>query len=854
MRIRTMASKDESYEVTGKVCPPKLPMDNVNMDNWLIIPSSLMESIFTEIPIEGTKISRSTSLCALSSQANVVLSTNGLSHSSVSLPYYFCNFCDHHTDNKAALLRHMSSKHVFKCLFCDFISFTRCGLIQHQLFKHVDAEEMQPILTTKTIQLNTSQLQRHFRYLIQFKDSCDSHSRPGAESDNPVNSSHLNTLSEAESGDNYFLSLERKGNYTLSVQKEVSDSVTVSEAINTTTNSAQQEILSFSSVPTRQGDEDDKKKSIAKDSHFGGNGASDGFKASDEYKAEISNIKSARDMPHFLDESDSSVTSSSNHQSTLSPQAHQKSMIKGLQSVYEAESPIKNQVPSFLTDSLSVPKIVGEAGWKPGRSDSSHNIVKKILKWCADENSLENCGKESKSMFNSVSTDDNNRSHPAINTTTSETGCLKAALKSSENVLNNCPFEEREGSLSPNLSSLSVERLQKQLEEAVSNSPGFTFLESLKSSHPLCNNLSVATDSNVSSASVSPHILTGIKQGFKCYVDDTECVKKDVDNFLLTSEDQQDSDRQEQEESQFKRRSIVDNLENKGQSPVSIKQKKIENYDLLRNLLVQKPKDTMKHFVHNPKELIRIPLSRNTSPMTSNQTMSDVTLARQRTASSLMNLRTRASDMSLKDLLIGNHPQVNSPKAAKFNKDLNPSQKNMNIFLVCGYCNFESANKVQFDAHVAICKQINHDMKDCDSLQESADMYDCVKQEPLDNSCVEASSSFSSGEFSASGLLKSLTAHSTIKKTASPLTAEANKSCDIIKGVARKHEIKQPNHKFNSKMSSVNMFHHEFHDNEDLSSNIHGIVLPKTTSLHLSPNLKNFDSESNINKGTDPVT
>ncbi|GFR83056.1 hypothetical protein ElyMa_002379600 [Elysia marginata] len=160
-----MAGTDNSYKVTGKVCPPTLPMNMMmNPDQWsseLVLPD-VLQSLLVESPAQETRGYLPESLCAVVSQAQVVLSTDeGSSMSSVvSLPYYFCNFCNHHTDSRALLLKHLAQNHIFKCNLCNFSTFNRCSLIQHQLKCHIDAEEVCPVLSTKFVQVNLSHFQR----------------------------------------------------------------------------------------------------------------------------------------------------------------------------------------------------------------------------------------------------------------------------------------------------------------------------------------------------------------------------------------------------------------------------------------------------------------------------------------------------------------------------------------------------------------------------------------------------------------------------------------------------------------------------------------------------------------------
>ncbi|KAK3803938.1 hypothetical protein RRG08_059802 [Elysia crispata] len=159
-----MAFSDNSYQVTGKVCPPSLPMTMLLHEQWTLPPvlPGVLQSFLVESPAQETRINPPESLCAVVAQAQVLLSTNeGYSMSSVvSLPYYFCNFCDHHTDSRALLLKHLAQKHVFQCNLCNFSSLNRCSLIQHQLRAHIDAEELSPILSTKFVQVNLPQVQR----------------------------------------------------------------------------------------------------------------------------------------------------------------------------------------------------------------------------------------------------------------------------------------------------------------------------------------------------------------------------------------------------------------------------------------------------------------------------------------------------------------------------------------------------------------------------------------------------------------------------------------------------------------------------------------------------------------------
>ncbi|GFO10867.1 hypothetical protein PoB_003737200 [Plakobranchus ocellatus] len=162
-----MSSNDNSYQVTGKVCPPSLPMSMMmTSGEWSgSVSLGALKSLLIEHPAHEARHSLPDSLCALVSQAQVLLSTDkrSLVSSVVSLPYYFCNFCDHHTDSKALLLKHTAEKHIFQCSLCNFFSFTRCSLVQHQLKAHIDAEELLCMLSTKFMQLNPSQLQKRLQ-------------------------------------------------------------------------------------------------------------------------------------------------------------------------------------------------------------------------------------------------------------------------------------------------------------------------------------------------------------------------------------------------------------------------------------------------------------------------------------------------------------------------------------------------------------------------------------------------------------------------------------------------------------------------------------------------------------------
>ena len=160
-----MAFNDNSYQVTGKVCPPSLPMSMMlSPDQWSSQPilPGILQSLMTESSAQEIRASLPESLCAVVSQAQVLLSTNEESSMSsvVSLPYYFCNFCNHHTDSRALLLKHLAQKHVFQCNICNFSSFNRCSLIQHQLRSHIDATELHPVLSTKFVQVSLPQLER----------------------------------------------------------------------------------------------------------------------------------------------------------------------------------------------------------------------------------------------------------------------------------------------------------------------------------------------------------------------------------------------------------------------------------------------------------------------------------------------------------------------------------------------------------------------------------------------------------------------------------------------------------------------------------------------------------------------
>ncbi|RUS90561.1 hypothetical protein EGW08_001649 [Elysia chlorotica] len=163
-----MAFSDNSYQVTGKVCPPSLPMTMMLPPDLSAGPPvlpSVLQSVLSESLAQESRTSLPENLCAVVAQAQVLLSTNEDSSMSsvVSLPYFFCNFCDHHTDSRALLLKHLAQNHVFQCNLCSFSSLSRGSLIQHQLRAHIDAKELFPILSSKFVQVSLPQLQRTFR-------------------------------------------------------------------------------------------------------------------------------------------------------------------------------------------------------------------------------------------------------------------------------------------------------------------------------------------------------------------------------------------------------------------------------------------------------------------------------------------------------------------------------------------------------------------------------------------------------------------------------------------------------------------------------------------------------------------
>ncbi|XP_059139888.1 uncharacterized protein LOC131928015 [Physella acuta] len=620
-----MAKVDESYEVTGKVSPPKLPMENMKISNWNSISSTFLESVFSETAIEGTKMNISSSLCALSSPASVILSSNGLSHSVVSLPYYFCNFCDHSTDNKATLLRHVTEKHMFKCQMCDFISFTRSGLVQHQLYKHVDAEEMQPILITKTVQLNVSQLHR---------------SLPNFVASSEVHSCHLLTSPEENSptvGQNLFGTPLAPASHPV-IKNESPDTSTVDisgKDNGSCTNSHDVVRAASSAVGDSNGE-----KSLRRDK---------------VWHHLFSDGKIAAQMPHFLDDSDASVTSSSNLQSSPSPKSQEGKTLYN-----NSMSKDCGQVPSFLTE-----PIVSQ----PGNGSPSR------LKTIVNSDTLKS---NSESFVYNIDSNVTKKKSQSLPTNISKTMSAYPTLQSA---LSEGKGKDLDRSLSPNLSSLSVERLQKQFEDAVSNSPGFIFSQARNTFHHTQDGSSNDLQHSVKN---SKSLFDDPNSLLLCNPAPNKR-DKNIDNFLMNAEDPLGMDNYSQM-GLTKERSSTNNSQCENKEKLN----KTENFDLLRNLLVQKPKDVVSN--HRSSGL--------SSPCTVQTSESPSTVNHHRSP------RTRASDMSLKELLTGDLPKSARDAQDRLESTFTRSQ-NMDIFLVCGYCNFESHNKAQFDTHVKMCTNRN---------------------------------------------------------------------------------------------------------------------------------------------------
>nr|KAI8749796.1 hypothetical protein BgiMline_016746 [Biomphalaria glabrata] len=719
---KTMASKDESYLVTGKVCPPKMPMDNVALDNWQSLPPSCLDALFTESSIEGSKIIHSTSLCALLSQASVVLSSDGLSHSSVSLPYYFCNFCDHNTPSKLNLLKHIAGKHVFKCHLCDdFISFTRCGLIQHQLQKHVDAEAMQPILSAKTVQLSTSELLRNIKFLNQFSVSLSSLASDSVNS-SLMNSSTKETHLNIHSATNFLTSIVSSNDINSLESKDPdTSSITVCKSSEKDSGFDKVVVENIFEESRNENNETVAKTTLGNVRNL---------------------LKQSHDMPHFLNDSDSSVTSSSNRRFSMSPSSTYKQTQDSIRYSAKNLSGDCALMPSFLTEPSSSKKTDLQLVKTEGQNVKSSNMTQRISQW-----------KEETKNVQEIPAEDfipDKRSPLPSALSSIGTQSLTSASEKKEP-------EDREASLSPNLSSIPVERLQKQLEEAVSNSAGFIFKETKNDFSGTSEHLSEPLQS-ISTDKCAPEKYLTFKTKSPDSVSSPPGSK--VDNFLLDHEDQ----RCLENEDVLPFTTAKSNT-GIGQTLSSAKLKmKSDNYELLRNLLVQKPKETAGAGIQSGS-------NRNESQLKFKNDKNDIhCVPNDSSKPSRVDLNSsstcwpRASDMTLKELLTGSVPHSNNGSAIVVNKDV--CAPAMPIYLVCGICNYEFHNKGLFDKHLETCKKLEKTQKEKQKINKrnnnSMALYvECDRaikqeQEEVDHCFTGTSKSVSSAELTASGLLKSL--------------------------------------------------------------------------------------------------
>ncbi|XP_005103990.1 uncharacterized protein LOC101847599 isoform X2 [Aplysia californica] len=96
-------------------------------------------------------------VCAVLSDAHVLFSQNTSHCSPVpsNKPLLHCNFCEFRTGSEAemVLLKHLLGHHAFFCSMCDHVAFSKSSYIEHMLQRHKLSKEWKQVSTSRLMQL-----------------------------------------------------------------------------------------------------------------------------------------------------------------------------------------------------------------------------------------------------------------------------------------------------------------------------------------------------------------------------------------------------------------------------------------------------------------------------------------------------------------------------------------------------------------------------------------------------------------------------------------------------------------------------------------------------------------------------
>lgn len=748
---------DNSYLITGKVCPPKLPMQKIAPEGWTSLTSSLLESLFNEVSVQGRQTHNSSSLCALSFQASVWLSTDGLSASSVGgLPYFLCNFCDFHTDSKAKLLQHILCRHVFKCKLCDFVSFSLHELVQHQLHKHLDAEEMQPVLNSKMVLMNFSLLQRNLHIFSQ----CDSISNSSKCPDNKpaeteiANSSVINIPNTCPIGHHNNQSQLENGQLEPPYVKYESPVTSSKDKTHNVDVRTAESIPSFSKQHWNILNDSNKTQSISKRSYSleeytdcdlspkrPRKSCNENSEATDDHFDQCQSHSSQ--MPHFLDDSDSYVTSSCSPHKNTSPvhlegigikldmREEQKSLGKNQRETVNAYS--ADQMLSFFMEptSSAISRDLGKSNTRDNGNFAS-GFVGPLQKSSSlyDDFYCESVPKEAEQHLLRI--------HQTLSGgSRSDRSTLSAASKDADN-------QNEEEIQHPQLSMLSSDVLPVQPEKETSQKSHSPLIESCTDilETPRHKNNLLSTASHKTKLSVNNTVgLTDknsrIRQSY------SHNISSDVENFLILPENSAEIV-DTKEDNSLAVDSRNDTIEHYGKHITdsdeafeSVRDK--ERYDLLRKLLLGTTN------IKNPSNAVTIKSEMKQAELV----IKDVSTSHLSQATeedcgfqSHAPLVTRASDMSLRDLLTQGSEAIHQ-----------------SLFFECSSCNFKTINKIESQNHIKVCK-FRFVQNKSKTAVEILTKPDCeVSMAKIDSPSIKCESLDISEKFVASELLKGLSEH-----------------------------------------------------------------------------------------------
>ncbi|XP_070194429.1 uncharacterized protein [Littorina saxatilis] len=101
--------------------------------------------------------------CALVTKTSASFSGEDNFHSQLKLPFFWCDLCPFETESKASLLLHTVQQHCFVCRYCSFVALSRCAVVRHTLGLHPEFAQQFREQRLRSCQLKRREFQQYFQ-------------------------------------------------------------------------------------------------------------------------------------------------------------------------------------------------------------------------------------------------------------------------------------------------------------------------------------------------------------------------------------------------------------------------------------------------------------------------------------------------------------------------------------------------------------------------------------------------------------------------------------------------------------------------------------------------------------------